>query len=146
MAQRKITFNIVQDADGYPPFASESVWASSTENPYEYVVDNIPFFAREATLGDRIRARQIGNELVFETIVQKSSNSLVRVVVYDPSQVDAVRAQLKALGCTTEAFGPRPIIAVDIPARVDLARVRNYLDPLETNDVLTYEEPLLRHP
>ena len=38
----KIVFSLVPDEDGYPPVASESLWAVNVADD-EYRLDNIPF-------------------------------------------------------------------------------------------------------
>jgi hypothetical protein len=120
------------------------VWARATDTPNEYVLDNIPFFAREATLGDRVLVTKRGAQRIFRKVLARSPRSLVRVIFHERSLIDEVRKHLKQLGCSTEYFGKIPIIAVDIPGSIDLLSVRRYLDPLETSERLTYEEPILR--
>lgn len=143
--KRKVIFELEQDSDGYPPFLTESVWATATDDPLEYIIDNIPFFARDTTLGDRVRVKRAGKELLFDAVVKRTSSSLIRVIMYDPGQVEEVQRALKRMGCSTEFFGSKPILAVSVPDAVDLRLVRGYLDPLESRDLLTYEEPIIRH-
>jgi hypothetical protein len=40
----KVFFRLQKDADGYPPFEIESLWARPV-GPDRYELDNIPFFA-----------------------------------------------------------------------------------------------------
>lgn len=146
MSAIKITFPIVPDEDGYPPFTVEDVWASSTDVPLHFIVDNIPFFARQATLGDTVKIIESGEGFLFDELVAPSSNSLIRVVVFEPTVVDEVRAELKRLGCSTESFKGIKILAVNVPATASLHAVQEYLQALEVRDVASYEEPILRHP
>ena len=53
----KIQFNITQDSEGYPPVAVEGVWAMKAPCG-SYVLDNIPFFTRDATFGDTVTAKE----------------------------------------------------------------------------------------
>jgi len=84
MSKHKIIFYLEQDEDGYPGFGSETVWASDAEATGTYVTDNIPFFAKQATLGDIVMASRTEAGLVFENVITRSANSLIRVIVYNP--------------------------------------------------------------
>lgn len=142
---QKLFFHLVQDDDGYPPFTVESVWASSTDRPDEYRVDDVPFFARKATIGDIVRATGKDGQLVFDRLVVAGTNSLIRVIAFDDAAIPSIRKGLANLGCSSEYMGAKSIIAVDVPETTDLAPVRAYLDAGEKADVLTYEEAILRH-
>ncbi|MDB4956890.1 MAG: hypothetical protein JWO36_4459 [Myxococcales bacterium] len=145
-SKHKIAFPLVKDADDYPPFDVEDLWGESTNIPLEFVIDNIPFFARQATLGDVIQASQLGGRLVFDKVIKRSPSSLMRVVMYDSSEIAEVRDQLKVLGCSSEWFAQSNVIAVDIPGSVGLQAVQEYLTELEEANRASYEEPILRHP
>ena len=84
----KVHFRLVQDEDGYPPVSVESVWAQPSTKAGEYVLDNIPFFAREATIGDVVQVREEEGHLWFDKVVRRSQNSLVRVVFFDRAAVE----------------------------------------------------------
>ena len=50
-SQVKILFQLTQDEDGYPPIQVEGVWALSAPDGADgYLIDNVPFFTRDATL------------------------------------------------------------------------------------------------
>ncbi len=116
----KVHFRLAQDEDGYPPVAVESVWAQPGANAREFVIDNVPFFAREATVGDTILITEEAGQRWFEAVVHRSRNSLVRVVFFDRTCVDRVSDQLTALGCSTEYLREHNLLAVCIPASVRL--------------------------
>jgi len=61
----KLFFTLVPDEEGYPPFSVESVWGKLTAVAGQYVIENIPFFTREATLGDVVHAVRINDRLEF---------------------------------------------------------------------------------
>jgi Domain of unknown function (DUF4265) len=145
MTKAKIVFPLVRDEDGYPPFDSESVWAELKDG-LNYTVDNIPFFARQATIGDVVLVKEVDGEFIFDRIVSRSKSSLIRIIVLQDDQVDVIRSKLISLGCSSELFREPAIIAVDIPSDVNLSTVQVYLSDLEKRDVVTYEEPILRHP
>lgn len=144
MANRKIWFPLIKDDDDYPPYAAEGIWVTETDDPTQFVIANIPFFTRDATLGDTIKARQKGNQLEFERVVKRSASSLIRVFTYDATKIAEIRAELKRLGCSSEWH--RRMIAVDIPGEASLERVQEYLHDLEKREVASYEEPILSLP
>jgi hypothetical protein len=76
----KVFFSITQDEDGFPGIASESVWAQRTPEHGVLRLDNIPFFATAATLGDTIRVRDKEGHLWFEDLARPCGQSLFRVM------------------------------------------------------------------
>lgn len=146
MKPRKVCFRLQPDRDGYPPFAAENLWATPTDLGDELVLDNIPFFVRVATIGDTIEASREDGELVFRRVLRRSPRSLLRVVSHDPANVPSIRAQLHDLGCATEEFCGRPLVAVDVPLTIDLTAVQRLLADLSARDLADYEEAILRHP
>lgn len=144
MAEVKVFFQLEPDEDGWPPVNVESVWAHPGEVEGEYVIDNIPFFTREATDGDVVAVRHDDNGTRwFDEVVRPSRNSLIRIIFHDDDQVDPVRERLKALGCATEYFGAYHLLAVSIPPREDLVIVQNELREREAAGHLAYEEAIL---
>ncbi|HWO22056.1 MAG TPA: DUF4265 domain-containing protein [Kofleriaceae bacterium] len=140
----KVHFRLFQDEDGYPPATVESIWAQPTTKAGEYVLDNVPFFAREATIGDIVAVREEDGHLWFERLVHRSQNSLVRVVFFDRTAVERVNRQLSALECSTEYIEAHNLLAVNIPNTVDLRDVQGYLQSEASAGTLDYEEPILR--
>ena len=139
----KVSFALEQDEDGYPGVPVESVWARRSL-PDGYVIENIPFFARTATLGDRIAVAQRDGALWFERVLQRSGSSLLRVVPFDPARRAELRDRLVALGCSSELSTYPNIIAVDVPASASLRAVQAYLSECALDDWLGYEEAILR--
>lgn len=144
MSSVRIHFPLVQDEDGYPPVAVETVWASPTVSPHEYLIDNVPFFARDATIGDVVRVREEDGQHWFDGVVHRSTNSLVRVVFFDQESVERISTALVALGCSIERLKEHSLMAVSVPRSTKLTEVQTYLQ-LETDaGAIDYEEPLLR--
>jgi Domain of unknown function (DUF4265) len=144
MGSAKVHFRLVQDEDGYPPINVESVWAEPTTEPNEYTLDNIPFFAREATLGDVVCVHKEDSHLWFDKVMRRSANSLVRVVFFDNAFVERVNDRLVKLGCSTEYLETHKLLAANIPNSVNLDDVQEYLQSEAGAGVLDYEEPILR--
>jgi hypothetical protein len=141
--QVKIFFNIEQDEDGYPGVGAESVWASREDSGGFFVIDNIPFFATGANLGDVVSVMEKDGVFWFVSVVQETPSSLVRVVFFDPAQKDRVEFKLRELGCETEWWADRKLLALSVPDGAVLA-VEAFLDNEAQSDVLDYEEPILR--
>ncbi len=140
----KVHFQLEQDEDDYPPVAVESVWATPGQGPGRFVLDNVPFFTRDATLGDEVAVSVAEGGYWFESVVNRSGNSLIRVVFFDTSHRDRVMQDLQALGCSTESLAAHSLVAVNVPEQVPLRTVREYLQGETAADHLDYEEPILR--
>lgn len=139
----KIQFRLRQDVDGYPPVAVEGVWATKAPSG-GYTLDNIPFFARDATLGDTVSVTVEDGTFWFSGVLNRSGNSLLRVVLLDPSRVGELRNGLSGLGCSTEWDQPHNLVGVNVPGAVSLAVVQAYLRTESAGGWLDYEEPILR--
>lgn len=140
----KVHFQLAQDEDGYPPVTVESVWARPGTNSREFVIENVPFFAREATLGDTVLIRDENGSHWFEAVLHSSGNSLIRIVFFNRLRLDRVRVDLLALGCELEYFEEYNILAVSIPKSVRLTDVQQYLQAEAGRGDIDYEEPILR--
>ena len=140
----RVHFPLHQDEDGYPPVAVETLWAIPTEQHHEYTIDNIPFFATQATSGDVIRANEVDNQLWFDDLIKPSGNSLLRAVFFDSSKVQEVREHLIRMGCSSEWDKNHSLIAIRVPLTANLASVQGYLGEQASAGYLDYEEPILR--
>ena len=121
----------------------ETLWALPVEGGYR--LDNIPFYAREVAWGDVVRAIPDDEGwLRFEALVVPSGHSTVRLWFARACDVLGVRNALRELGCGSELDLDR-LVAVDIPAEVDYARIRRFLDEKEKEGVLEYEEGCIAH-
>lgn len=140
----KVHFRLAQDDDGYPPVAVESVWAQAGPHAREFVIDNVPFFAREATLGDTVLVTEDEGHRWFDTVVLRSTNSLVRVVFFDRTIVERVSNRLTVIGCSTEYLREHKLLAVNLPHEVKLTDVQAYLKSEADQGTLDYEEAIIR--
>jgi hypothetical protein len=141
----KINFRISTDEDGYPPVSAESLWSDALADGYK--IDNIPFFTREATIGDVVEAKASDDgTLWFSAIKYRSKHSLIRVVFFEATQKEKIISSLKELGCDVEYMPDFKLAAVDIPEHVELRKVQQLLHQESLAGVLDYEEPILRQP
>jgi hypothetical protein len=140
---QKVLFRLRRDDEGYPPADVEGVWAEETGDG-GFIIDNIPFFTREATLGDVVEATRSGDELFYASTRERSGNSLLRVVFFDGHDPSALRSELAKLGCSTEQSHLQSLIAVNVPPAINIDEVRALLDDGSRNGFWDYEEPILR--
>ena len=135
----------MQDEDGYPPVAVESVWGRAGKRERQYIIDNIPFFTCDATLEDIVLTREEEGHYGFEKLLRPSGNSLIRVLLFDKSRVSVVVKELEALDCSTEYDQVHGLLAVNIPENVQFADVQAYLQRESSLGRIDYEEAILRH-
>ena len=140
----KIHFRLEQDDDGYPPVSTESLWAMPGPETGEYVIDNIPFFAHEVTIGDTVTVAEEDGLRWFDALVRRSSSSLLRAVFFVEAQMERVSQHLTALGCSVEYMKAYKLLAIDVPSNVKLASIQDYLGEEAAAGNLDYEEPILR--
>ena len=141
---KKILFRLPKGDDGYPPDDWESLWASEVE-PGLFSIDNIPFFVRGVSWGDVVSAESKQDEWHFKQVVRPSSHSVVRIIVYEESDVETIRDELRGLGCDTEKSHIPGLIAVDIPPTTSYDEVVEILTRVASRELLDYEEASIRH-
>ncbi|KFA89393.1 DUF4265 domain-containing protein [Archangium violaceum] len=139
----KVFFELEQDEDGYPPVTCESMWATPVGNGL-YRLGNIPFFASGVAYEDVVSAvRRDDGTRGFVEVVRPSGHSTLRVIVYEASEVPALRQELEALGCDTELSHIPNLMAVDVPPAVPLDSVRSLLETGTASERWEYEEACL---
>ncbi len=141
---RKVLFRLEPDEDGYPPVTFESVWGQQNADG-TLTLDNIPFFTREATLGDVVEVDYVDGETYYRCTRKRSRNSLLRVVLFDRAEVPHLREQLQARGCASEWSEHHSLISVNVPPEADYAEVTRLLTEGYEAGLLDYEESILRH-
>jgi hypothetical protein len=139
---RRILFELEQDEDGYPPVGAETVWATH-DGENRYVIDNTPFFATAATLGDVVEATEEDGMLRYKATIKRSGNSLIRIVYCDGTDPSELRNHLKTLGCSTEWDENHHLIALNIPPSVNLEEVQAFLRQGLEQERWDYEAPIL---
>ncbi len=140
---KKIHFAVEQDEDGYPPVGAESVWGREDEDG-NFIIQNIPFFIKEATIDDVISATVEDGVLQYRAMVRPSANSLLRIVCYPDTDPAKAWAEMEALGCSVEFAATYSLIAVNVPSSVKLTEVEAALEQGVEGGRWDYEEPLLR--
>ena len=142
---KKISFELEQDANGYPPDKWESLWGYETE-PGHYCIDNIPFYVQGISSGDVVAAESQAGQLQFKSLVRPSANSVFRLYVSDVSDVQAARDSFRNLGCESELSQNLKLVAVGVPAAAPIAPVMALLESGAKSGRWEYEQGVLRHP
>ncbi|MDD1611425.1 MAG: DUF4265 domain-containing protein [Methylococcaceae bacterium] len=141
----KIYFYLEQDDDGYPPVATESLWARELQDNM-YCIDNIPFYAKGVSLNDIVTAKpNEENLLFFRKIIQPSGHSTIRVIIFEDADVSSWQHELEKFGCASEKDYLPQLISVDIPPTVDIQNVWALLEEGLHNDQLEYEDACIQH-
>jgi hypothetical protein len=138
----KVVFKLEQDDEGYPPAASESVWAKQIGDN-RYRIENIPFFARNVSFGDVVETTDDHGRLMVTRRVDQSNHSTIRVMLKRVDDVSSLRQVLRETGCDSELSHLPRLIAVDIPPRVELEKVRGILNRGVSEGLWDYEESAL---
>lgn len=141
----KLNFPLVQDEDGYPPFASEGLWVESM-GAHDFKIDNIPFYARKLSVGDIVEAElNSDGVLTYIRTIRPSSNSTIRVLLYNEGARSALLSELQYLGCDYEIAEPQNLVAVNVPDTVDIGRLLMFLDKKSSAEEIDYEESAPRY-
>ncbi len=78
-------------------------------------------------VGDLVRAVSDSTGVLwFDGIARKSRRSLIRIVFFEP-WCEHVATRLQAMGCGTEGMEAFKLLAVDVPADVELDDVQIFL-------------------
>jgi hypothetical protein len=123
---------LLERAPGEPGPGEDTVWAEPLGSE-RFRVESCPFFAYGISRDDVVRAAgpQGAGAPVLEDVLEKSGHRTLRVVLavgvelgQDP--VQRLLERLVELGCTHELLRPS-LVAIDLPAGADLARVTGLL-------------------
>ncbi|MFB9843318.1 DUF4265 domain-containing protein [Mucilaginibacter ginsenosidivorans] len=122
-------------------FKTESVWATKIGDYYR--IDNIPFFAKNIAPGDIISVENDDGELYFDSLIEPSGNSVVRLIFCDKNNIEATTKALEEMGCNWEGSHLSTLIAVEIPKTVPYQQVKLFLENGFNNGLYDYQEACL---
>jgi hypothetical protein len=140
---QRVFFKLAQDDSGHPAVKEEALAALPTEDG-NFILEETPLFAREATTGDVVQVEEKAGRLWYRSTLKPSGNSLIRVSVSSDVDVSSLRKALERLKCSTECDDRRERIAVNVPKRAKLLDVLHYLARERADGGLEYEVPLMR--
>ncbi len=137
--QVKIFFTI--PVEGSEEVEIESLWAFPEANGFK--LDNIPFYVRGASFGDKVSAVSIEGCLYMSELSESSGHSTVRLWFADEKEVQTTRKKLTSMGCRSEISDNPRLVAVDIPPSVAYDNIRAFLDEGEDSGKWDFEEACL---
>lgn len=144
----KVLFDLENDGDGYPPVAHELLNVSCLANG-DYQIKNAPFFVRNISYHDVIRAKKssIENQLEFIGVVKESTFTSISIIIFDQKLDVFLMELLDGLNCVIEfgEFKQYRILAVAIPETADYMKLRIQLEKLEDDDKMSFEELAVAH-
>jgi hypothetical protein len=141
----KVHFALDQDEDGWPPVASEGLWARPI-GPHEYELENVPWFARNVAYGDRwIAERDTDGLLWCRDRIAWSGRYTIRVIPLRDGALEGslqeVIDRFSCLGADCEGALPAyGIVALDIPPDAALAEIKALLRDGTERGWWEYEE------
>lgn len=140
----KVVFELPRDGDGWPPAASEGLWAVPVA-PDVVRLDNTPFFVRNVASGDLIRVeRAEDGQLRAGERLQWSGHCTIRVVPFQNGplggSLQRVLDAFAPLGVTGEGIERFGIIALNVAPQADIAAVKRLLRDGERDGWWDYEE------
>jgi hypothetical protein len=130
---------LVYSDDGV--FKTESVWATKIGDYYR--IDNIPFFAKNIAPGDIVAVEEDGDELYFDSLIEASGNSVVRIVLYNEKDILRITKELELMSCNWEGSHLPKLISVEIPKGIPYDKVKEYFEKGSLENVFDYEEACL---
>lgn len=140
----KVIFELPRNDDGWPPAASEGLWAAPV-TPEVVRLDNTPFFVRGVASGDLIRVRR-GDDgrLQADERLQWSGHCTIRIIVFRDGPLSGSRQRVldmfAPLGVTGEGIEQFSIVALDVPPDADIAAVKRLLHEGEHDGWWEHEE------
>jgi hypothetical protein len=124
-----VIFPLEVDEGGWPPVASERLWAFDLGQGL-YRINNAPWFVRDLAVGDVVRAEPPGPDQhpVFTGLHTRSDHLTIRIICFRrgplAGQLQPVIDRFTPLGIWAEGAGQYGMVALDIGPDVDLSAVR----------------------
>jgi hypothetical protein len=140
----KVWFELPKDDDGWPPAASESLWAVPVA-PDVVRLDNTPWFVRNVASGDLVRVRRRDDgRLWADERIEWSGNCTIRIVPFGKGPLGGSRQRVldafAPLGVSGEGIEQYGMVALDVPPNVDLSAVKRLLREGQRDGWWDYEE------
>jgi len=133
----KVVVPLTPDDVGWPPMATEHLWAWSLGDD-RYRIASPPWFARDLAVDDVVRARVSGIPAdagpdataapTFIEVLVSSQNVTLRLIVHPPLSLENASKAIAPLGVGAEGFAHYSMLAVDVPPEADFAAVAHAMD------------------
>jgi hypothetical protein len=129
----------------------EYLWGRELEDG-TFEIDNIPFFVRGVSVGDRVSVVRHELGLLFRQLIASGGHSTLRVLLADGQEDQAgadpaitqLRQILRRLGCTSELCHVPGLLAVDVPPSAAVQQVRSFLQTGHERGLWDLEEACVR--
>jgi hypothetical protein len=139
----RVRFVLEQDDEGWPPAASEDIWAVPLSSEVARV-DSIPWFVQNIALDDLIGVRSVGEgRAAYVEKLRWSGNCTLRIVPLADDSEAGIRELVELLSQYNveieiiEQFG---IVATNVRNSVNVVALKKLLDKGERQGIWTYEE------
>jgi len=139
-----VFFPVEQDDNGHPSVSREQIWCLPGEKG-RFIVNNIPFYARDISMGDEISTDIRNGEWWFSTLTKPSQNTTIRAFARKPEVAQKLVPRLQSFGGLTEKMEGSPLVAVSLPPAADIAGVLDYLDRESDAGNVAFEESCVRY-
>ena len=145
----KVYFEV--DSNEWHGHSSESLWAVPMHDGFE--LQNVPFFAKDISLGDVVEGRRDSQgNICFAGVLKRGGHSTVRIVgpsaKFDRPSFKAAIEKLVALGCEYESGTVQDlsVYAIDIPPTSDIGDVYRLLESEREEGIWDWELGFDGHP
>lgn len=139
----KVLFHLDRDEDGFPPIAAETLNATRLGDGL-FRIENAPFFVPNLSFNDVVRASStdVEDQYAFEEVVNASDFTSLSIIILDQSMDTLLMDLLRGLDCVIEfgEFGAYRVLAVAVPAATDYEGLRQQLQSLEDQGLLSFAE------
>lgn len=139
-----VFFALEQEQSQYPPVSCEQIWCLPIQEDI-YQIDNIPFYARDVSIGDEIRTELRDGGRWCICVTKPSTNTTLRVFARNPTFEPLLRPKLESFGGQTEKMQGSPLIAVSLPSSADIASALDFLDRENEAGNVGFEESCVRY-
>jgi hypothetical protein len=154
--RKEIRVTVQLEPGSWHGTSSEGIWTRLVVPPADRTnvkaiveVDNIPFFAKNFSLGDKIRADFNHGIPMFDAVVERGGHSTYRVFIENHNiKAFNLLDAIKAMGCVWESIklNGGELYALDIPPTVGLDEVYYILDQGYREGAWSFDEGYVGHP
>lgn len=140
----KILFSFYSDI--LDEHTNETMWAEVVDAEKGlYKIDNIPFYVPLLASGDVVFAKydEAQSMLTYRETIEYSGKSTIHIIIVDEElEMERLISIFEGLDCPSEGLN-ESYLALEIPANVDYMPIKQMLDQMEKDEVISYAETCL---